>query len=488
MSQTNMFRPGIDVTQAELISHLTWRRQERTEMVGAWKAKIYDMHHVQVSVRSRRVPGAMTDEELFAAEGERPDELDEDYGDLLTEEEKRQLEIALKSENAEYDDEGGFESDRPGVRNGGYDDDRGMDYPRSENGYDHRPSPDLNGGTTPLGSTPRGGAAGTKEEKRGWFGWGKKKGDGKRMSFSGAPSSQDMTYDFAGTSSEPGRRSSVRKPGKELTRKSADRRPSNFGAEDTLVMRKAKERHSSFTPEEALAFKKARERNSDFSSEDAMIFRKGKAAPRRPAKEAPRKKKPGSGSEPGSESEYKKGLRPVLWLTPDFPLKTDELLPLLDILANKVKAVRRLRELLTTKLPLGTFPVKIAIPVVPTIRLFVTFTKFEELRPTEEFSTPLSSPGHFQESRTIKEGDLPPPSSNSWFSWIRGNQIQGGGGSLEDCLEEDSDPFLIPSDYKWVDMAEKKRRLKEKKDKKAKKSSTKKSSRKDEGLESDTEY
>jgi hypothetical protein len=48
-----------------------------------------------------------------------------------------------------------------------------------------------------------------------------------------------------------------------------------------------------------------------------------------------------------------------LWLTPDFPLKTEELLPLLDILANKVKAIRRLRELLTTKLPLGTFPVKV---------------------------------------------------------------------------------------------------------------------------------
>ena len=30
----------------------------------------------------------------------------------------------------------------------------------------------------------------------------------------------------------------------------------------------------------------------------------------------------------------------MLWLTPDFPLKTDELLPLLDILANKVKAIR----------------------------------------------------------------------------------------------------------------------------------------------------
>lgn len=62
----------------------------------------------------------------------------------------------------------------------------------------------------------------------------------------------------------------------------------------------------------------------------------------------------------GKENEYKKGLKPVLWLSPSFPLRTEELLPLLDILANKVKAIRRLRELLTTKLPMGTFPVKVS--------------------------------------------------------------------------------------------------------------------------------
>ncbi|KAK8551620.1 hypothetical protein V6N12_040251 [Hibiscus sabdariffa] len=58
------------------------------------------------------------------------------------------------------------------------------------------------------------------------------------------------------------------------------------------------------------------------------------------------------------EKEYVRSLRPSVWLTEQFPLKTDELLPLLDIMANKVKAVRRMRELLTTKFPPGTFPVK----------------------------------------------------------------------------------------------------------------------------------
>ncbi|KAK1308528.1 hypothetical protein QJS10_CPA09g02015 [Acorus calamus] len=51
MSQTNMYRPGIDVTEAELVPHLNWRRQERTEMVGSWKAKVYDMLHVMIHIQ-----------------------------------------------------------------------------------------------------------------------------------------------------------------------------------------------------------------------------------------------------------------------------------------------------------------------------------------------------------------------------------------------------------------------------------------------------
>nr|KYP42736.1 Ankyrin repeat domain-containing protein 13B [Cajanus cajan] len=254
MSQTNMYRPGIDVTQAELVPHLNWRRQEKTEMVGNWKAKVYDMLHVMVSVKSRRVPA---DQQKSASEL-----LKEDSGD--------------------------------------------------------------------------------------------------------------------------------NKKGKDKTIK--------------------------------------------------------------------KKKKKGASTEPKNESEYKKGLRPVLWLTPDFPLKTDELLPLLDILANKVKAIRRLRELLTTKLPLGTFPVKVAIPIVPTIRVLVTFTKFEELQPVEEFSTPLSSPAHFHDAKS-KESE----GSSSWISWMKGSR--GGQSSDSDShrYKDEVDPFSIPADYKWVDANEKKRRMKAKK-------------------------
>lgn len=45
---------GIDVTEAELVAQTSWRRQEKTELVGAWKAKVYDMHHVQVNMISSK--------------------------------------------------------------------------------------------------------------------------------------------------------------------------------------------------------------------------------------------------------------------------------------------------------------------------------------------------------------------------------------------------------------------------------------------------
>eukprot|EP00262_Sarcandra_glabra_P003548 TRINITY_DN14287_c0_g1_i1.p1 TRINITY_DN14287_c0_g1~~TRINITY_DN14287_c0_g1_i1.p1 ORF type:complete len:644 (+),score=128.34 TRINITY_DN14287_c0_g1_i1:213-2144(+) len=375
MSQTNMYRPGIDVTKAELVPHLNWRRQERTEMIGGWKAKVYDMLHVMVSVKSRRVPGAMTDEELFAVDDE-----DKVADDVLTAEERLQLDSALQMGNSD-----GFDEEE---ENGGFE--------CQENG-------DLSNGVS--------------KEKKGWFSWNNKKGT-----------------------------------------KSGGGDDSN---EDSRILKK----FSKLAPEDSSQKSVDYQRSaSEFGREDLGDAKKGKE------KGGKKKKKSGAASESKHESEYKKGLRPVLWLTPDFPLKTDELLPLLDILANKVKAVRRLRELLTTKLPHGTFPVKVAIPIVPTIRVLITFTKFEELQPVEEFSTPLSSPAHFQDSKANINRE--PEASTSWISWMRGSRgLSEEGRSWKDEV----DPFHIPSDYSWVDAQEKKRRMKAKraKNKKGKRLATK---------------
>uniref|UniRef100_A0A7N0U7T5 Ankyrin repeat domain-containing protein n=1 Tax=Kalanchoe fedtschenkoi TaxID=63787 RepID=A0A7N0U7T5_KALFE len=358
MSRTDMYRPGIDVTQAELIPHLNWRRQERSEMVGNWKAKVYDMLHVMVSVKSRRVPGAMTEEELFAADDDEKlvnGAENDDFDDILTPEERMQLNSAFEMQN--------------GAGHG--DDDDQLMHDLQENGS--------------AGPTDNSKAKGAVKDKKSLFGWNKK---------------------------------------------------GSKAGEDSKVLNKF----------------------SKLSTDDHQKSLEDVDGKREKDKDSKKKKKKGGTSESKHESEYKKGLRPVLWLTPDFPLKTEELLPLLDILANKVKAVRRLRELLTTKLPNGTFPVKIAVPIVPTIRVLITFTKFEELQPADEFSTPLSSPTHFQDAK-IKDLDGP----TSWISWMKGSSRSGqssDGDSLR--FRDEVDPFHIPSDYTWVDSNEKKRRMKAK--------------------------
>ncbi|CAN4105893.1 unnamed protein product [Withania somnifera] len=360
MSQTNMYRPGIDVTQAELVPHLNWRRQERSEMVGTWKAKVYDMLHVMVSVKSRRVPGAITDEELFTVNDDEKvvNVGDDDYDDALTAEERKQLDSALRMGSSDGPDE------------------------------DEEPEAHDFHGNSDGGSFQSCESNGTIKEKKSWFGWSKK----------GSKDTSDDSDD-----------SKLVKKFSKLDHGDSKQRPNDTHASSSEVPRED-------TPDG--------KRSKDKSSK--------------------KKKKKGLVGEPKTESEYKKGLRPVLWLTPDFPLKTEELLPLLDILANKVKAVRRLRELLTTKLPPGTFPVKVAIPIVPTIRVLVTFTKFEELEPVDEFSTPLSSPTNFQDAKP-KESD----GSTSWISWMKGNRDELSSESKSHRFQDEIDPFRIPSDYSW---------------------------------------
>ncbi|GAA0165060.1 scaffold/adaptor protein [Lithospermum erythrorhizon] len=355
MSQTNMYKPGIDVTQAELVPCLNWWNHEKTEKVGIWKAKAYDMHNVMVSVKSRRVPGAMTDKELFSAND---DEISEnggnhDYPDdylnnMLTEEERNELHAALLA---------------------GAEEPVGRDTHES---WDGAPSRIAEPNVVP-------------KQKKGLFGWKKK----------GTKHGGDVNSKLA----------------------SEDNTAYELNKEDLDGIKKDNEKCNK------------------------------------------KKKKKGGADESKKESEYKKGLRPVLWLTPDFPMTTEELLPLLDILANKVKAVRRLKELLTTKLPLGTFPVKLEIPIVPTVRVFITFTKFKELEAIDdEFSTPPSSPTRLQDAK-LKESE----GSKSWTSWMRSSKGEQSSDGESCGLESEIDPFRIPSDYAWIDVNERKRRAMSKK-------------------------
>lgn len=381
MSQTNIFRPGIDVTEAVLLPQMTWRRQEKTEMVGPWKAKVYDMQNVVVSIKSRSVPGAMTDDELLSSCNENGSESEELDG-ILTEEERRQLEVALKMDSSDLSNE-------------------------NNDGLRHRNSCEEREIVIQSASPYRNGE--TKHEKKGWFdGWRKQdtKHEGNKKKVvppRGSLCVEDKVSDLLGDSSSQ----TQSKPG----------------------------RHS-----------------MDIVSKDDELrkIKDSKASSSTTSGSGNRRK------DTGKENEYKKGLKPILWLSSSFPLRTEELLPLLDILANKVKAIRRLRELLTTKLPMGTFPVKVAIPVIPTIRVLVTFTKFEELEPLDEFSTPPSSPTGSQDDSAINQS-----SNSSWFQWIKA-PYQRSSPSTSGRIENVQDPFVIPPNYTWITAEAKKKKMQEK--------------------------
>lgn len=302
-SQTSVYRPGMDVTKAELVGRTNWRRQEKTESIGEWKARVYEIQNVVFSFRSRKIATGEVD--VPGSEQILPLELEEDS------------------------DEGFLVAENP------------------------------------------------------------------RFSVSN------------------------------------NRR-----------------RHSSFVPEDREFISVSRK------SVDIIPERR---RPQYPAVVAP--------PPHTKEKEFVKSLRPSVWLTEQFPLKTEELLPLLDILANKVKAVRRMRELLTTKFPPGTFPVKVAIPVVPTVRVVTTFTKFVELQPIEEFFTPFSSPGQFVNGRGSEEeteGNYKSWSSSSWLS--RSSSRSCSTSKQQTSQQEDqANPFAIPSEYTWSSFDEKSRKMKKSK-------------------------
>ena len=318
---------------------------------------------LQVSVRSRRVPGAMTDEELFAVDSDRVDtEADEDYSNLLTTEEKEQLDNALKAENLDV------EEDRTGgaagrldheLQNGNYDymnEDFDDGFPDDDSDSHLRHSPHENGNGN--GELP---SSSSKEEKKSrWYAWGKKsvKRDGgkKLESVKTSEVHSDKGSDSGNSSSEIPKKQSPGLPPIDShsqskfvkPRRSVDGRRSVDSQLAAYENKTPSDRRPSNVDDLLSGKGKGKELKSGRNSTSARELVKSKSKRSTPNK-----------AEGTSESEYKKGLRPILWLTPDFPLKTEELLPLLDILANKVKAVRRLRELLTTKLPAGTFPVKV---------------------------------------------------------------------------------------------------------------------------------
>lgn len=103
------------------------------------------------------------------------------------------------------------------------------------------------------------------------------------------------------------------------------------------------------------------------------------------------------------------------------------------------------------------FIVQVAIPVVPTVRVVITFTKFVELPSTEQFYTPLSSPRHL--SKPQSEEDQKPDTNYTFPSWLKRSGSQSASKLLRSATVAqqyfDKDPFVIPSGYTWTSIEDK---------------------------------
>ncbi|PAN14138.1 hypothetical protein PAHAL_2G386600 [Panicum hallii] len=315
-SDAAAYRPGLNISSARLVPRTTWLRKEKTENVGEWKARVFDVHNVVFSFRTLKAASAGRKDFTFELAG------DEDGGG--DDDEFLPLEIRDDDEDGDF-----LVADIP-------------------------PPPARRSCYVP-----------------------------GRRSVAGPPS-------HLGTPQR--RRNSVDVPRRLPACASVGR------GEDGLFGR-----HSGTTT---------------------------------------------TGGAKWKEEETVKTLRPSVWLTEDFPLSVDEFLPLLDILASRVRAVRRLRELLTTKFPPGTFPVKVAIPVVPTVRVVITFTKFVPLIEPEEFFTPMSSPSLLASPGPGSIMAKPDTHKSSYLKWSSKSSRSKPANLSQ--VTDNADPFTVPSDYTWV--------------------------------------
>lgn len=104
--------------------------------------------------------------------------------------------------------------------------------------------------------------------------------------------------------------------------------------------------------------------------------------------------------------------------------------------------------------------------MVSTVRVLVTFTKFEELQQenVDEFESAPSSPTGDQKTLEEEENSSSSSSSSSWFQWIKAPS-RSNSSSLESSSRvfDEQDLFAIPSDYKWFTEEEKAKQRKARK-------------------------
>ena len=88
--------------------------------------------------------------------------------------------------------------------------------------------------------------------------------------------------------------------------------------------------------------------------------------------------------------ESSRAFKATVAMSEDFPLTVEMLLNVLEVIAPQFKHFQKLRDFIEMKLPPG-FPVKVDIPVLPTVSARVTFHDFHWKNQEEKLSDELFS-------------------------------------------------------------------------------------------------
>ena len=109
---------------------------------------------------------------------------------------------------------------------------------------------------------------------------------------------------------------------------------------------------------------------------------------------------------------------------------------------------------------------QVAIPVVPTVRVVITFTKFVPLVEPEEFFTPMSSPSLLASPGPGSIMAKPDTHKSSYLRWGSKNSRPKAVNLSQ--VADNADPFTVPNDYTWVNSLGSKNHDKKSKSKKGK--------------------
>ncbi|OQS07241.1 hypothetical protein THRCLA_00751 [Thraustotheca clavata] len=103
-------------------------------------------------------------------------------------------------------------------------------------------------------------------------------------------------------------------------------------------------------------------------------------------------------SEPPS-TNYSKNMSGTLYMGDNFPLTVEQFIPIVEVLAKASSQLSSLKDVFLKNLPPG-FPVKVAVPVFPSVTASVTFTKME-LKSTCDSFFEIPSQYKLKPSKTV---------------------------------------------------------------------------------------